>query len=159
LTYPTFYFKRGPAAEHSTSHSVAQLRHLVAFTESSEKHEIIIPTDKEGFFMDRRPLRDVVTFNVQQGSEDTKTGAAWKFLIELGGAAQMRAKMASGSLVFRPLLLNDWVSEQSVPWVHYVPVQVRVARKSSQTCLINLSFYCSCTAAGSLRSAFVDCIF
>jgi hypothetical protein len=69
---------------------------------------------------------DVITFNVDQGNNGPQE--ARKFLIELGDGAEMRAKMASGGLVFRPLVLDDWVSEHSVPWVHYVPVQVRVGQ-------------------------------
>lgn len=115
------------------------MKSLVAFTQNSEKTKLIIPTEREGFRVDHKELREVMTFNVQQGGEDNDTGSAWKFLIELGDGVQMREKMASGSLVFRPLLLGDWVSEHSVPWVHYVPVQVRITRKPSQACLISLS--------------------
>ncbi|KAF8516375.1 hypothetical protein JB92DRAFT_2910858 [Gautieria morchelliformis] len=49
----------------------------------------------------------------------------------------MRAKMASGGLVFRPLVLSDWDSEHSVPWVHYVPVQPDLSDLPSLMAFLN----------------------
>lgn len=156
-------FKRGPPSEILTSHSATQLQQrLLDFTRKSEEHDIILPNDNEGFLLGRKKLADVVAFDVQQGNGSPEEEARRKFLVELGGGAEMRTKMASGSLVFRPLLLGDWVSEHSVPWVHYVPVQVRVNARgelSSSEKSIFPFFVMFAPTAGSLGLTSVNGIF
>ncbi|KZS96030.1 hypothetical protein SISNIDRAFT_451692 [Sistotremastrum niveocremeum HHB9708] len=47
----------------------------------------------------------------------------FKFAIELDEAVRFRQMLLSGCLVFRPVIISDWVTDRAIPWIHYVPVQ------------------------------------
>ena len=125
---PIMHIQRGRETSHHPTHPTTRLYDLFSATADSSVHELILPSEDEGFVIEHRRLKDVFTYDVKPGGEDNarQEEVGWKFLVDVGEGVRMRERMASGALVFRPLLLGDWITEHSVPWVHYVPVQVRV---------------------------------
>lgn len=78
---------------------------------------------------DDETLASINAHHVVTGREDSKASYRHKFLLDLDGqsmSCRFYQLLASNSVVFKQTIWSEYHDDRLVPWIHYVPLDLRV---------------------------------